>query len=46
LYYFFVEKKQRFSSSSADFGKGGRGGGKLGRGGGMRGRTHSAYNPY
>ena len=43
-----VEKKQRFSSSSADYGKGGRGGGggKFGRGGGMRGRAHSAYNPY
>jgi hypothetical protein len=39
-----VEKKPRFSSSSAD--RGGRGGGKFGRGGGMRGRAHSAYNPY
>ncbi len=39
-----VEKKPRFSSSSAD--RGGRGGGKFGRGGGMRGRAHSAYNPF
>jgi hypothetical protein len=51
-----AEKKQRFSSSTFEFGRGGKGssfdfgrggrGGRFGRGGGMGGRAHSAYNQY